>query len=190
MTLKAGRRPADNATPGRQEVWEAIRLGRNFFTLASLIDATGANRKTIEDYLRCLEPAGVIQRAGDSGFRLIDDRGHHAPRLNRKGEPVTQGAGVDNMWRSMRMLGQFDARAIAVHSTTMTVTVSEATAKAYVGMLVRTGYLRVVVKAVPGKRPAVYRLVRNSGPKPPQVQRVKHVYDPNTKEVHIPEPGR
>lgn len=190
MTQSAGRRPAHAPTPGRQEIWEAIRLGRGFFTVLSLVDATGANRKTVEDYLRCLLPAGVIAQKGDSGYELIDDRGHHAPRLNRSGKPVMQGAGVENMWRSIRGLGQFTALDVAVHSTAGPVSVTEATAKAYVSMLLRTGYLKVVTKAVPGKRQATYRLIRNTGPKPPKVQRVKHVYDPNTKEVHIPEAGR
>ena len=36
-------------------------------------------------------------------------------------------------------------------------------------------------------RIARYRLVRNNGPKPPQIQRVKRVYDPNSREVFMPE---
>lgn len=180
------RNPAHMAAPGRQEIWAAIRASRDFFTVTGIGEKTGANRKTIEDYLRCLVPGGVVEPVGDNQFRLIDDRGHHAPRLNRAGKPVTQGAGTENMWRSMRMLGQFTAQDIAVHSTTPTITVSEATAKAYTSMLLRTGYLRVVRKAVPGKRPATFQLIRNSGPKPPQIQRVKQVFDPNTREVHVP----
>lgn len=189
MKAKAGRRPADVDTPGRQEVWDAIRSAADGFSAADLIGASGANRKTVEDYLRCLIPAGVVEHLDTGGFRLADDRGFHAPRLNRQGQPVTQGAGVENMWRSMRGLVQFTPRDLAVHSTTPTVSVSENTAKAYCTMLLKTGYLVVVQKAVPLKRQATYRLVRNTGPKPPQIQRVKHVYDPNTKEVHIPEGG-
>lgn len=189
MNGTAGRRPAHMPSPGRQEIWEAIRARSGDFTIAGLMDATGANRKTIEDYLRCLIPGGVVEPVGDSQFRLIDDRGYHAPRLNRSGKPVTQGAGIENMWRSMRGLGQFTALDIAIHSTNAHVIVSEPTAKSYTSMLMRTGYLRVVQKAVPGKRPAIYRLIRNSGPKPPQVQRVKHVFDPNTREVHVPGGG-
>lgn len=50
--------------------------------------------------------------------------------------------------------------------------------------------LRVVQKASPGHgRKAIYRLIRNTGPLPPQIQRVKHVFDPNTREVHMPENG-
>lgn len=52
-------------------------------------------------------------------------------------------------------------------------------------MLLNTGFLRVVQKADPVKgRIATYRLIRNDGPKPPQIQRVKQVFDPNTGKVY------
>ena len=185
---KAGRRPADAPTPGRQEIWQAIRdRADQVFTLDDLVKATGAHRKTTADYLRCLVPGGIVQVEGEDGFRLIDDRGFHAPRLNRAGKPVTQGAGVENLWRSMRGLAEFSPRDLAAHSSTVDVAVTEWTAKSYCQMLLKTGFLRVVQKAEPSKgRQAVYRLIRNSGPLPPQVQRVKHVFDPNTRQVHVP----
>lgn len=184
---KAGRRPAHIPTPGRQEIWSAIRDRRDGFSIDMLIDATGANRKTVQDYLRCLLPAGIIQEAGEGQLVLADDRGFHAPRVNRRGQPVVQGAGVENMWRSMQGLAEFSPRDIAAHSTTPDVSVTEGSAKAYCSMLLRCGYLRVVQKATPGGRLAIYRLIRNRGPRPPQIQRVKRVYDPNTGEVFMPE---
>lgn len=189
---KAGRRPAGSATPGRQEIWQAIRShGGKVFTAEMLVTATGADRKTTADYLRCLVPGKVVEALDDGGFRLIDDRGFHAPRLNRAGQPVTQGAGVENLWRSMRGLAEFSPRDLAAHSTTTDVEVTEWTAKSYCQMLLKTGFLRVVQKAEPSKgRQAVYRLIRNSGPLPPQIQRVKHVFDPNTQQVHVPGVGR
>lgn len=185
MTIrKAGRRPASAPTPGRQEIWQEIRKSPDRFTLTGLVDATGANRKTIADYLRCLVPGGVIAAIDDQAFRLVDDRGYHAPRLNRAGKPVTQGAGTENMWRSMRGLAEFTVRDLVAHSCTPDVQVTELTAKSYCSMLLRTGYLRVIQKASPiHGRQAIYRLIRNSGPKPPQIQRVKQVYDPNTGQV-------
>ncbi|QFQ88240.1 hypothetical protein F8A10_12035 [Paracoccus kondratievae] len=184
---KAGRRPASSSTPGRQEIWTAIRAMPDLFTVTDLIDRSRANRKTIQDYLRCLLAGGVIQPEGDSGYSLIDDRGYHAPRLNRAGQPVTQGTGVENMWRSMRGLVEFSPRDIAAHSTTPDALVSEPTAKSYCSMLLRCGYLRVLKKAEPiAGRQAIYRLIRNTGPRPPQVQRIKRIFDPNTGAVHTP----
>ena len=57
------------------------------------------------------------------------------------------------------------------------------TAKEYCTMLTQAGYLKVLRKASPPKKPAVYKLVRNTGPQPPQIQRVKQVFDPNLDEV-------
>ena len=184
---KSGRKPASAVTVGRQEIWTAIRGFNRDFTLRQLVDATGANRKTTQDYLRCLIPGGIVEQVSDGVFRLILDRGFHAPRLNRLGKPVTQGAGVENMWRSMQKLSQFSWQDVAIHSTTDIVTVSASTAKTYCSMLLKCGYLRVVQKANSHGRPAVYRLIRNNGPLPPMIQRVKQVYDPNTREVYATE---
>lgn len=190
MTGKAGRRPADAPTPGRQDIWTAIRRQPDRFSAGDLALATMANIKTVQDYLRCLLPAGIIEAVDGNAFRLIDDRGYHAPRVNRQGKPVTAGAGVENMWRSMQGLAQFSPRDLAAHSNTPDVSVTEVTAKSYCAMLLKTGYLRVVQKASPVHgRQAIYRLIRNSGPQPPQIQRVKQVYDPNTGQVHLPGGG-
>lgn len=90
-----------------------------------------------------------------------------------------------NIWRSMRMLKKFSALDLATHSNTDTVKVTEATAQSYCVMLLATGFLTVVQKAAPVEgRKAIYRLIRDDGPKPPMIQRVKQVYDPNTGKVY------
>ncbi len=71
---------------------------------------------------------------------------------------------------------------------TASVEIPVETAKSYCHMLLVTGYLCVLRKADPARAQiARYRLVRNNGPKPPQIQRVKRVYDPNSHEVFMPE---
>lgn len=183
--VAASRKPAD-----RQALWEAtLGFAERAFTITDLQTATDMDRRTIASYLQCLVAGGYGDRAlGDDGawwYRLTrDPLPRHAPRLNRAGQPVTQGAGVENMWRSMRMLGQFSPRDIAAHSCTDAVSVTEATANSYCSTLFRAGFLRVVRKAVPGRAQAIYRLVRNSGPLPPQIQRAPQVFDPNTGAVH------
>lgn len=194
MTLTAGRKTADQARDNRQLIWEKLRTksadGFVSLTLADITGATGVHRRTASDYLTCLVAGGLAVRlddpaGGEVKWRLERDGGHHAPRLRKDGKAVTQGGGVSNLWRSMRMLGKFSAKDLALHSTTPSVSVSEATAQSYCTMLLATGYLRVAQKADPSKsRKAIYRLVRNSGPKAPMIQRVKRVYDPNTGQVH------
>lgn len=185
------RKPVDQlaAAPkaqGQDGVWAEIRrLGT--FTLSEVIAATDINKKTVLDYIKRLEAGGfVIPHAShdDIGrYVLRRDVGVHAPRIRADGTPVTQGGGVRNMWNSMRHLGQFTPRDLAIHSTTDSVSVTEATAKSYCTMLLKAQYLRVIQKAVPGRRQATYKFIRNTGPLPPQIQRVKQVYDPNLQQV-------
>lgn len=171
---------------GQDGVWAEVRR-LNIFTAAEIVANTDIPKKTITDYLKRLEAGGYIRKhdsfAQTSRFILERDAGIHAPRVRSDGSPVRQGDGSQNMWRSMRMLGQFTPRDIAVHSTTDTVTVTEATAKFYCSMLLKARYLRVMRKAVPGKHQATYKFVRNTGPLPPQIQRVKQVFDQNLGAV-------
>jgi len=96
-----------------------------------------------------------------------------------------------NMWRSARMLGQFTAVDIQMHSNTASAEVSAANAHRFCTMLLRGGYLRVVRKAVSGRHPAMYRLIRDTGPKPPVERRVRAIWDPNTREfAHVAEPSK
>lgn len=171
---------------GMDGIWAEIRR-LNIFTKREIHDNTDIPNKTITDYVKRLMAGGYIEEHGsfeETGrYVLVRDAGVHPPRIRPNGQPVTQGKGTANMWRSMRMLGQFTPRDIVAHSNTDTVTVSDATAQSYCSMLLKARYLRVVQKAVPGKRQATYRFVRNTGPLPPQIQRVKQVFDPNIREV-------
>lgn len=192
----SGRRPADAGSDNRQIVWDTLRAaGGAWMDSALMSSRTGVHRKTAADYIAALAAGGYIERRQEDGdgaggkarlmLRLVKDAGHHAPRLRKDGTAVTQGAGVTNMWRSMRMLGKFSVLDLSLHSSTPAVRVTIETAKAYCGMLLSTGYLRVVQKAEPVKgRIAIYRLIRNDGPKAPMIQRVKQVYDPNTGRVY------
>ncbi len=189
---KAGRRPADQAGPGRQEIWEAVREWheRGAFTIADIAAKCGANRKTIHDYLGCLAAGGYVQHnpalpGQAASYELLRNTGIHAPRLRRDGQPVEQGQAVQQMWTAMVMLKNFSFLDLIQHAT---VEISEDTARAYCKSLLATGYLRVKVKADPMRaRIARYELLRDSGCLAPQIQRIKCVFDPNTGEVHCPE---
>lgn len=188
---------------GRQAIWEAIRDQRNSFSAVSLSDATDIHRDTIKTYLSGLAAAGYIARIGtelpQSGiigvqaktqfskviFHLVRDVGIDAPRVTRHGKPVLQGAGRDQMWRTLRMIGgDISFRDLAIAASTEEVPVSEVDATDYVKHLARAGYLVLVQKGGPN-RPARYRFnrSRNTGPKAPMVQRRKTVFDPNLGEV-------
>lgn len=197
------RKPADY-TPanarmghGQQAVWDEIRRlrdGAEGFTVADIGGVVEMHPTSIRDYLSRLVAAGYLKRISAGGlfttdhYMLIRDGGVHAPRLRRDGSAVTQGAGTRCMWTSMRHLPNFDAAELVAHAPEGDASVSLATAKSYCTALLRAGYLRVVQKANPAQhRLARYRLVRNTGPQPPQVQRVKQVFDANLGRVMTPE---
>lgn len=173
---------------GRQVIWEAIRAqGDAEFTIPEIFGGTWISAATIRSYLRSLFAAGIIERTSISSnivkWKLVRDDGFYAPRVNRKGEPVTQGLGVEQMWRAMRIMKEFTSGELALHATTEDVAVTVQTAKNYAGMLLACGYL-VCVQKGNATRQATYRLTRNTGPLAPQIQRVKQVFDPNSKAIY------
>lgn len=185
-TGKPGRKPADQAGGGRQAIWQAIKQMPPFFGVTDIAAITGLNRKTILDYLNGLTAGGFLGHdpapPGKAGsWTLLRDVGHHAPRVRPDGSAVTQGDVNAQLWLSMIGLKDFDCRDL-IHSSPLEI--ADSTVRDYVKHLLAAGYLKVLVKADPSRaRIARYRLIRNSGPKPPQVQRVKRVFDPNTGAV-------
>jgi len=194
-----GRKPAHLAAIGkpygRQAIWDWIRRDRDGFSIASLAIATDIPLSTIKTYLVGLEAAGYIAiRRPDNVFVLIRDVGVEAPRVTKDGKPVTQGLAREQMWRCMRMAaGDWSWRDLAVMASTEAMPVSEVDAKDYCGHLARAGYLIVTVKGKgmgKGANPSRYRLApgRNTGPRPPMVQRLKTVFDANLGKVMWQEP--
>lgn len=191
-TKPTGRRPADQAKDGRQEMWMALKRMPEAITVTGIATETGIHRSTVLRYLQALTAAEYLQACpaavGQAGsWRLIKNVGHHAPRVRRDGTPVTQGEVTNQLWLAMCGLKDFDCRDLIQNAS---IEIPEATAKDYCKRLLAAGYLRVLVKADPHlSRVARYRLIRSSGPKAPQVQRVRQIYDPNTGAVYALEGG-
>lgn len=144
--------------------------------------------------------AGLVRRLVDEGLAVFDhvrEGGRRVYRVCLTGSAATPPDPDDrppplsvnptlNLWRSMRGLRVFTPRDLAAHSTTDTCTVSERQAQAYCQTLVRADYLRVERKAIPGRQQAVYRLIRNTGPTPPEERRVRAIWDQNLRRiVHV-----
>lgn len=181
-------KPVHESQDHRQLIWEELKRAGGPISRAAIQRATGIAPSTIANYLKALVAGEVVEKdASDDGapsYRLVRDTGYHAPRLKGDGTPVRSGGATANLWRSMRMLKTFSARDLAAHSTTSEVEVPENHAKVYCSHLLAAGYLKVVQKAAPPKRAAIYRLIRDTGPVPPKTQRIQQVYDPNTGKVH------
>ncbi|MYM32233.1 hypothetical protein GTP58_28260 [Duganella sp. CY15W] len=180
----------------RQRAWEQVRkFGINKgFTTEQLSIKTNIEAGTLQTYLHALTMGGFLEAKDISTgavprkheWKLIRDNGVEAPRLTREGKPLQQGMGTEAMWRSMRIIGDFNYRELAAHASTSGQEVKDGTAKAYVIMLYAAGYLSLTKPAknmVNGA--ARYRLApgKYTGPRPPMIQRTKSVYDPNLNEV-------
>ncbi|WP_151720193.1 hypothetical protein [Gemmobacter serpentinus] len=187
------RKPVDQAGAPRDAIWAAVRMiggAGTAFTVSDIAAQAQAKDKTVRDYLKGLTASGYLHQDNTVvGFEatrwvLARDIGNEAPRVRADGSPVTQGTITEQLWRGMYMLKEFTFEDLI---ETATVEIPVDTAKAYCKMLLTTGYLRVLRKAEPTSgRIARYRLIRFNGPKPPQIQRVKRVYDPNSREVFMP----
>jgi len=184
----------ENLTP-YDRVWREIRKQRTF-TTSSIEDKARVTEPSIRDYLKCLIAAGIVTCIDPGGSRdehgqyttgrymLETDVGSRTPRFRTDGVPVQQGAGQRNMWRTMRMLGEFDKRELLLAATTDETALAMGAVKSYLRFLTLAGYLCVATAAKPGKA-ARYRFIRAryTGPKAPMVQRSKAVWDPNIAAV-------
>ena len=193
---KPGRKPVhlvpDKQFPQtRDAIWTAIRKLKNF-DLDSLERETKVALPTLRSYLQGLTKAGYLRRSAKahntpSSWALIKDCGVSAPRVSRKGVPVTQGNGRAKVWQAMRILKEFsieELRLTTSHCSTYQ------TIKDYAMRLQRAGYLKATVARASG-RGGRYRLLpgRNTGPLPPMIQRRgKRVFDPNLNQVVWPVP--
>ena len=173
----------------RQAIWTAIRKLRRF-TLDELERATKITLPTLRSYLQGLCKAGYLRREADSHnapstWTLSKDCGVTAPRVSRKGRPVTQGQGRAKVWQAMRILKEFSIEELRL-ATGNTCTYQ--TIKDYAMRLQRAGYLRATQPRASG-RGGRYRLLpgMNPGPAAPMIQRrAKRVFDPNLERVVWP----
>lgn len=169
---------------GRQAMWEAIRANKDGFTLTGLANSfSDLKRSTLETYVHSLLKGGYLessvpQRFKASVFKLIKDVGVNAPRLDKRGKEVTQGAGNEQMWLAMKRLKSFRCQELVGIASTEETLISLATAKTYVETLCRAGYLRRVDAGRYAFIPS-----KNTGAKAPMIQRLKTVFDPNLQKI-------
>lgn len=182
------RLPVDriNTYKQRETLWTEMRRRKNF-TIPQITELTTYDPSSVTYYINSLIAAGYVKKMLRGGringrlspavYRLIKDA-PEPPRVRLDGSPVTQGAGRDQMWRSMRILKRFSVQDLTAASSTEEHRVAESEARTYCQALARAGYLR---KEIGG-----YAFARFTGPKAPQIQRVKRIWDPNLKKVVWP----
>lgn len=168
----------------RQRIWELVRAFGTF-ARPELVEKLpeGIHPDTARTYLNSLVNGGYLERRQGHVYTLIQDTGIEAPRLRKDGTPVVTGRSQESLWRTLRTLdGPIGARALAALADTAEYPVSHDEALEYLKILIAAGYVR--------KYGESYRLKLNSGPRPPVVQRVHRVYDPNLGQVMWTEESR
>ena len=181
MTTVAERRRAI------EEASWAAALRMRTFTYYALAAEMRIGIERATDIVRGWQRTGAVElvgagRAGRYEFRVAPGRTELPARTRPDGTTIRQGSAVANMWRTMRALKSFTPTDVMAHSHTPEFEVSLANAQDYCQMLVRSGHLRVITKALPGRREAIYRLVRDTGPRAPRERRVRAVWDENLRE--------
>lgn len=180
----------------RQRMWEAIRKRKAEFTVADLEKATAIDKFTIHSYVQLLETAGFVGQINNARqfidrkrYALKRDVGVEAPRIDKQGTVIRSTAN-ENMWRTMRIMGDFTASELAMRASTEEIKVAESTAKKYLHVLCHAGYLTVIDKGHAfirgvGAKQTRYRMLvaKYTGPRPPMIQRTRCVYDPNLGKV-------
>ena len=187
---------AKNAT---DVMWATMRKLKTF-TSKDLLGAVNktipVKDRTVKLYVdRLLKGHYLMVKASinESGYRrehvyeLINDVGIDTPQLTMDGTPSPQGMAREQLWRSMRIMGDFDARDLMLAASTERKAIRISVAVEYIKHLYDAGYLAKTTECSRGVSPrrARYRFLPSmfSGPKPPQVQQVKQVFDPNLGKV-------
>ena len=172
----------------RQRIWEAIRVKHEGFTAYEVSRRARTDDTAVRSYLQSLIKGGFIEvvaggRFEEQTLRLIKDVGAEAPAVTRQGKISTAGKGTEAMWRTLRILGEMDADELAEHASISSPTTSW-TARAYLKWLKRAGYIIEVKASRPGQK-ARYILApgKYTGPRPPMIQRIGQVFDPNLGKV-------
>lgn len=175
----------------RQHMWEAVRANRAEFTSRQIAELSGQTDGSVKNYVRALNKAALIELVDGAGefadhrWRLVRDEGAEHPRVTVSGKRSLNGAGLENLWRSLRIMGEMTAAQAAEMASIGDVKVSQAYAHNYFGSLVRAGYL--VTSDYDFQGPQTYKLAPGvtAGPRHPIVQRTVslQVFDQNMNKV-------
>ena len=165
-------------TPARRDevagkIW-ALAQRQGTFGYGEIVAELSISDRVVRDIVlawvaegRVIElPAGKRHR---KMFRLPDLHREPRDRMSRL---------LQQFWNTMRGLKTFGPMDLASHCTEdLAATAVEASA--YAQVLLRGGYLKVIRTASPGRHLATYKLIRDTGPRPPREKRVQAIWDPN-----------
>lgn len=169
-----------NVYSWRACAWKEIRR-RKKFSLEDIKAKCQAHHRAVVDYLTGLTRARFLRAEADGTYTLIKDCGVEPPLLRADGRELRDNCEREALWRTMKMLGEFSAADLAVHASTEECPISERSASYYLDALRLAGYAVLAGRA--GRR-ARYRLLPSRAKaRPPLIQHVMQVFDPNENKV-------
>lgn len=181
----------------RQRVWLAIRKYADEFTIQQVADLGDMKYESARSFVGQLVKVGLVEvtkitpvhhancTVKQKIYCLVNDVGYHYPQMSKAGK-ILGVTGNKAMWNTLRITQKaMNADELAKQSSNDDLQVKPSTASSYLAMLYDAGYLKRVEEAKTTGGKAKYMLLpnMNTGAKPPQVQRVKQVFDPNLNET-------
>lgn len=151
----------------------AVRLQQFTYTAISYEVSTSVPHAT--HIVRGWEAGGLVRRiatpkhgkASKITFEVVPDGEITSPVI---------GDAYEQMWTMMRKTGGFSPVDLV---SVCTAAISVEDAASYCRFLLSAGYLKVVQKALPPNKPAIYRLINKTGIYAPRLRRLACVVDAN-----------
>ena len=184
--------------PARQRMWEAIRNANGDFVALEIVQQSKCDLHNVYHYLRALTKANFLsanevpstKRKGDrptKRYTLLKNTGIEAPRINSKGEQVVAGPKYELLWRTLRISKTVPTQQLVDHAAAAGLKITPRSVNLYTKALIDAGYIHVTGRD--GHRQFTLKPYMNTGPRPPQIQNIKAVYDPNLNKVmHTEDP--
>lgn len=169
-----------------EKLWDMLRATADGVTIRDVArKIPSINYDKAKAWLGALNNAGYVSRKEISltrslptyRYQLIRDIGQKPPRIDSKGAPKPPSVN-EAIWRTIRIITTFNANQIIVSGSTPELVLNIASVRQYLRHLHSAGYLQVR-QAGQAKQLAIYQLIHNTGPKAPEVQRGKKIYDGN-----------
>ncbi|NDV27745.1 helix-turn-helix domain-containing protein [Desulfovibrio sp. JC010] len=181
--LPVDQQAAKNAPRGQEHYWKVMQQldCEAGFTVDAVYRKCNGPKNQVRDYIGRLHKAGFLEvvRSEKEGiitrhYYTIAKRSRFAPKVRRDGTIVSPTK-REVMWRTIRMHKRVTRDDLVVWASLPEVPVKPNDAQDYLKHLTKAGYLR--------RNGKTYTLIKNTGPLPPKIQRIKQVFDPNLNKV-------
>lgn len=166
--------------PHELEIWTYLKAHPRI-TYAEVAANSSLSKAKRSNYLSKLRRLGLLKPCGREGttqfFSMFSSRDVLERSTQKLATPEAE------IWQVMRILGTFSPPDLSAALMASTIQISDRFIQEYCSVLMRANYLRVLAEARLGTSPARYRLVKNTGPLPPERRRIHVLIDPNKDEI-------